>query len=67
MVQAFVGAAKELEKNLGGSFEQIERVAGTASGAIMALMLALNCSAEEIEKLYLTIIFHKSHRLSELY
>jgi NTE family protein len=54
----FVGAARQLEKQL-GSLKPIERVGGTSSGSIMALMVALNATAAEIEKLYLEIDFKK--------
>jgi NTE family protein len=54
-----VGATKQLQKELGGTLNDLQRVAGASSGAIMAMLAALNCTAEEIETLYLQINFKK--------
>lgn len=45
---AYVGALRELERQECLKLEEIERVAGTSAGAITALLIGLNYSADEI-------------------
>lgn len=46
---AYVGALKELDAR--GHFRTLERVSGTSAGALVALMVALQLSPEQIEDL----------------
>ena len=54
---AYVGALKELEN--AGLYEGIRAVSGTSAGAIVAGMIALGFSADEIEKLMHGLDFKK--------
>jgi NTE family protein len=55
---AYVGALLEFVKS-GGDLRTVQRVAGASSGSIMALMVALNFSANRINSLYDLINFSK--------
>jgi hypothetical protein len=56
---AHAGATLLLEQMLGGSLSSIQHIGGSSSGAIIAMLIALNCSAEKIKNLYLAIDFSK--------
>jgi NTE family protein len=56
---AHVGAIKAIQTDLGGSLQPLQRIAGTSAGAIAAMLVAVNCSAEQIEDLFLQIDFQK--------
>lgn len=52
---AYVGALEVLQEK--GIYAQIERVAGASAGAIMALLLGLNYSAEDLRGLFWSLCF----------
>ncbi len=54
---AYTGAISELEKN--GQLEKVERVAGTSSGAITALLISLGYTADEITAIVYRTPFKK--------
>lgn len=54
---AYVGAIAELDKV--GMLQPIERVSGTSAGALMALMISLNYSVDQIHDLMRSINFNK--------
>ena len=54
---AYVGALKELNKR--GHFKTVKRVSGTSAGALVALMIALKLSPEQIEDLMKDLDFRK--------
>jgi NTE family protein len=54
---AYVGALRELESE--GIYGHIKRVSGTSAGAIVAAMIAVGYSADEIEALMHTMDFKK--------
>ncbi|MCJ7465333.1 MAG: patatin-like phospholipase family protein [Maribacter sp.] len=54
---AYVGALRELEQE--GIYGNIDRVSGTSAGAIVAAMIAVGYSSDEIEALMHTMDFKK--------
>jgi NTE family protein len=54
---AYVGAIKELDK--AGLLNSLERVAGTSAGALMACMISLGYSADQIGDLMVDMNFNK--------
>jgi NTE family protein len=54
---AYVGAIDALQDQLGGTLASIQRVAGTSAGSIVAMLVALNYTAEEIAAEYAKINF----------
>jgi NTE family protein len=54
---AFCGAIKVLEDN--GSLQQVKRFGGTSAGAITALLLCLNYTAQEIENIIKSTNYRK--------
>lgn len=49
-IYASIGVIQELEKR--NKLSSIKRIAGTSAGSIIATLLALNCSSEEMKKYY---------------
>ncbi len=54
---AFCGAIKTLEEN--GSLQNVKRYGGTSAGAITALLLSINYSAQEIEDIIKSTNYRK--------
>jgi NTE family protein len=67
---AYVGAIKQLEREM-GSLRVVQRAAGASSGSIIAFLIAMRCTANQIEQYYNHIDFahvaNDNNILSDIY
>ncbi len=58
---AFVGALRQFNKSTNNNLKHIKRVVGSATGGILAMMIALGYTVDEMEK-----IFHEEFTMQKL-